>query len=141
MGFGDEGNDLTVIGRTWEEWLQFIKLVRKWFRLKKDRVLVCYCHNLSYEAQFIRKMFKWDKVFALDKREPLYMRTNFGIEFRCSLLLSGYKLETLAKNLVKHNIKKMVGDLNYSLIRNSKTPLTDEEMGYCMRVYFRTSGN
>lgn len=132
MGFGDEGKDLVVIGRTWEEWLQFIKLVRKWFRLKKDRVLVCYCHNLSYEAQFIRKMFTWEKVFALDKREPLYMRTNFGIEFRCSLLLSGYKLETLAKNLTKHNIKKMVGDLNYSLIRNSKTPLTDEEVGYCI---------
>ena len=37
----------------------------------------------------------------------------------------------LAKNLTKHKINELVGDLDYSLIRNSKTTLTDEEMGYC----------
>lgn len=132
MGFGDEGKDLLVVGRTWEEWLQFLRVVRKHFHLKIDRVLVCYCHNLSYEAQFIRKFFEWQKVFALDKREPIYMRTKWGLEFRCSLKLSGYKLETLAKNLLYHDIQKMVGDLDYSKIRHSKTPLTEKEIGYCL---------
>lgn len=132
MGFGDNANDLLIIGRTWDEWLQIIKIVRKHFHLKIDRVLICYAHNLSYEMQFIRKFFTWHKVFALDKREPLYMRTKWGLEFRCSLLLSGYKLETLAENLLYHNINKMVGDLEYSKTRHSKTPLTDKELGYCI---------
>lgn len=130
MCFGD--SDFLVYGRTWEEWIDFIKLIRKTFRLKKDRILVVYVHNLSYEAQFIRKLFTWQKVFAIDKREPLYMRTNFGLEFRCSYKLSGYSLETLAKNLLKHNMRKMVGDLDYKKIRHSATPLSDKEMGYAL---------
>ena len=28
-------------------------------------------------------------------------------------------------------VKKMVGDLNYDLLRNSDTPLTEEELKYC----------
>lgn len=128
MCFGD--SDCVVVGRTWEEWLNFIKLIRKTFRLKKDRILVIYIHNLSYEAQFIRKMFEWEKIFALDVREPLYMRTKFGIEFRCSYKLSGYSLETLAKNLLKHDMQKMIGNLDYKKIRHSKTPITEEEMLY-----------
>lgn len=124
--------DFIVYGRTWEDFDRFILLLRKKFRLSKYRVLVCYVHNLAYECQFIRKRFKWEKVFALEKRVPLYMRTNFGLEFRCSYRLSGYSLETLAKNLTKHNMKKLVGSLEYSKIRHSTTPLSQEELAYCL---------
>ena len=130
MCFGD--SELLVYGRTWEEFDDFIKLIRKTFRLKKDRIIVIYVHNLSFEMQFIRKRFTWSKVFALEKRVPLYARTNFGIEFRCSYRLSGYSLETLAKNLTKHTISKLVGDLDYSLPRHSGTELTPREIDYCM---------
>ena len=130
MAFGDAGKDLVVIGRTWQEWQDFIKLIRKTFKLKIDRVLIVWVHNLPYEAQFIRKFFEWQKVFALDTREPLYMRTKFGIEFRCSYRLSGYSLEVLANNLIKHDLKKLVGNLDYKKIRHSATPLTDEEIDY-----------
>ena len=130
MCFGD--SELLVYGRTWEEFEDFIRLVRKHFHLKKDRILPVYAHNLSFEMQWLRKRFKWSKVFALDKRVPLYARTNFGLEFRCSYRLSGYSLETLAKNLTSHDIEKLVGDLDYSLPRHSGTPLTPKEMDYCM---------
>ena len=128
MCFGD--SDLVVIGRTWEEWLLFIRKVRKHFHLKKTRILCVYVHNLSYEFQFIRKFFEWESVFALDKRVPLYARTNFGIEFRCSYRLSGYNLKTLAENLQRHKIQKLVGDLDYKKIRTPETPITEKEMGY-----------
>lgn len=128
MCLGD--SDFIVIGRTWEQWLYFIRLLRKKFHLKKDRCLIIWVHNLAYEAQFIRKMFEWEKVFAMDVREPLYMRTKFGIEFRCSLKLSGYRLELVAKNLQHHDIKKLVGNLDYSRIRHSTTPITPDEMNY-----------
>lgn len=130
MCLGD--SELLVYGRTWSEWRDFIRLLRKTFHLKKDRILVCYVHNLSFEMQFIRKFFTWSKVFALEKRVPLYMRTNFGLEFRCSYRLSGYSLETLAKNLLKHDLKKLVGNLDYSKPRHPGTPLTDKELDYCM---------
>lgn len=127
MCFGD--SDFIVVGRTWEEWLDFIKLIRKTFHLKKDRILVIYVHNLAYEFQWIRTFFKWQKVFSLDKRVPLYARTNFGIEFRCSYRLSGYSLSTLAKNLTRHEMRKL-DTLDYKLIRHSKTPITELEMDY-----------
>ena len=128
MCLGD--GDLVVVGRTWSEWLSFIHKLRKYFHIKKDLVLVIYCHNLSYEFQWIQGLFEWEKIFALDERAPLYARTTFGIEFRCSYRLSGYKLETLAKNLTKHNIKKLVGDLDYKKVRHSLTPITPDEMNY-----------
>lgn len=127
MCFGD--SDFIVVGRTWDEWLQFIKLIRKTFHLKRDRVLVVYVHNLSYEFQWIRTFFKWQKVFSLDKRVPLYARTNFGIEFRCSYHLSGYALGTLAKNLTRHKMRKL-DTLDYTKLRHSRTPITPDEMSY-----------
>ena len=130
MCFGD--SELLVYGRTWEEFLNFTRLIRKTFHLKKDRILVIYCHNLSYEIQWIRFLFTWSKIFALDKRVPLYMRSNSGLEFRCSYKLSNYSLETLAKNLLYHDIRKLVGNLDYKKIRHSGTPLTPEELDYCM---------
>ena len=55
-----------------------------------------------------------------------------GIEFRCSLKLSGGKsLANVGKDLVSHDVKKMVGDLDYELIRTPLTPLTELEKGYC----------
>lgn len=119
-----------IVGRTWEEFTRIIRLIRKHFHTSSKRVLILWVHNLAYEFQFIRKLFKWQKVFSLDKRVPLYALTPYGIEFRCSYRLSGYSLETVAKNLLHHDFKKLVGNLDYSKIRHSTTPLTDAEMAY-----------
>ncbi len=130
MCFGD--SDFLVYGRTWDEFTSFMDLVRKHFKLSGKKILPVYVHNLSYEFQWIRKLFTWKTVFSLDTRVPLYARTETGIEFRCSYHLSGYKLETTAENLLRHDLKKLTGSLDYSLPRNSKTPLTPSEMDYCM---------
>ena len=79
----------------------------------------------------MRKWFEWHDVFADDKRQPLYAVTSQGIEFRCSYRLSGYSLAKLADELRYYKTKKMVGDLDYSLIRHSNTPLTEAELKYC----------
>ena len=121
-----------IIGRTWEEYVTMINKLCRLLDLSDKRRLLCYCHNLSFEFQFMRKWFTWDKVFAIDNHKPIYAKCTNGIEYRCSMLLSGYSLENLAKNLQQYNIKKLVGDLDYSLIRHSKTPLTDAEIGYCV---------
>ena len=89
-------------------------------------------HNLAFDFSFFRKWLEWKNVFSLDNRKPVYAVTIDGIEFRCSYLLSGYKLEKVAEHLQHTNIKKLVGDLDYSLLRHSKTQLTDAELQYCV---------
>lgn len=121
-----------IIGRTWDEFITAKKLLVTYLGLDANIRLPIYVHNLSYEFQFIKDMFEWDAVFAIDERKPNYCRTTDGIEFRCSYQLSGYNLAMVGKNLQKYKVKKMVGDLDYSLIRHSKTPLTKEEIGYCV---------
>lgn len=119
-----------VQGRTWQEFVTTCKLLTMLLRCSKNRRLIVYVHNLSYEFQFMHKWFDWEEVFALKKRQPVKALTVDGIEFRCSYKLSGYSLEGLGKQLQKYKIEKMVGDLDYSKMRNNKTPLTEKEMGY-----------
>ena len=129
IGFG-YGNDV-FYGRTWKQFVATCKLIQRSLGLHEERRLVVYVHNLGYEFQFMRKYFDWNTVFAIDERKPIKALCSLGIEFRDSYILSGYSLANTAKNLSKHNVKKLVGDLDYSLVRTSDTPLTEVEMGYC----------
>lgn len=122
---------IIISGRTWEEFITLLKSLIDYLNINIYRRLVIYVHNLAYEFQFLRKWFEWDSVFAVKNRTPIQAITIDGIEFRCSYILSGYNLETLAKNLQYHNIKKLVGDLDYEKPRNKLTPLTKEEYEYC----------
>lgn len=123
--------DVVFYGRTWEEFVQFCDVLSSRLDLNNDKRLVVYVHNLQFEFQFIYKLFKWNKVFSLKSRRPIYAITEEGIEFRCSYLLSGLSLAKVGENLLKHNLKKKVGDLDYSLIRHYKTLLSEKELGYC----------
>lgn len=125
-------NGRCIKGRTWSEFLDVIEQLVKEYDLSVNKRLIIYVHNLAYEFQWFQKYFKWHKVFSLDTRKPLYAITENGIEFRCSYLLSGYSLQVLGDNLTKYKVQKKVGDLDYSLIRHSRTPLTEKEWGYIL---------
>ena len=121
-----------IIGRTWDEFTRMMTALSDALSLNEYKRLIVYVHNLGYEFQFLRKYFCWTKVFSGAPRTPIYGVTDLGIEFRCSLLLSGYRLETLADNLQIIEIKKLTGNLDYKQIRHSKTPLTADEIAYCV---------
>lgn len=123
---------LVMIGRTWEEFINVINTLSQILDLNDEKRLIIGVHNLAYEFQFMRKWLEWEKVFAIETRKPIYALTVNGIEFRCTYLLTGYKLETVAKNLQTYELKKRVGDLDYSKLRLTITPLTDEETDYCV---------
>lgn len=127
--FGLNGH--VFMGRTWRQFVKLINTCSELLRLDEYR-LVCYVHSLSYEFQFMRKWFTWENVFSVKSRTPVYAVCSQGVEFRCSYILSGYSLANLANQLRYHDVKKMVGDLDYSLIRNSKTVMTEKEIGYCV---------
>lgn len=125
-------NGYVTMGRTWEEFVEFMREIVYRLGLSEDVRLVIYVHNLAYEFQFIKDLFTWDDIFAREKRAPMKATTIDGLEFRCSYMLSGCKLDLTAKNLTNHKINKLVGDLDYELIRTPETPLTEEEIGYCV---------
>lgn len=129
--FGIEYGKPTYYGRTWEEFTHLCASLKKRFNLGLKCRFVVYVHNLGYEFQFMRKHFKWVEVFSASERNPFYAVCEEGIEFRDSYKLSGYSLAGTAKNLTKHKIKKMDGDLDYDLIRTNLTTLTEKEMKYC----------
>ena len=125
-------NGRCIRGRTWGELFEALEIVKRHYSINAKKRLIIYIHNLGYEFQFMRKYFEWEKIFSVDDRKPLYAITKCGIEFRCSYLLSGYSLEVLGKNLTKYKVDKKVGDLDYKLLRHSKTPLTQKEWRYIL---------
>lgn len=125
-------NGSVIYGRTWDEFFELLSILQESLDISEDKHLIIYVHNLGYEFQFIKDWIKWDKVFAIKQRRPVYAIAG-GFEFRCSLLLSNYALAYIGDNLLyKYPMEKKVGDLDYSKIRHSKTPLTISELGYCI---------
>lgn len=121
-----------IIGRTWDEFTNMMSQLSELLDLCGNLRLICYVHNLAFEFQFFRFRFKWDNVFSLDTRKPVYAVADNGIEFRCSYILSGYGLASLGKQLTVYKVEKLVGELDYKLPRHSKTVLTPAELQYCV---------
>lgn len=121
-----------LIGRTWEQFVDMIDRLCNLLHVEQSNRLVIYAHSLAFEFQFMRKFFTWQNVFALDLHKPIRALTDRGVEFRCSYVLSGYSLASVANNLQTVEIEKLTGDLDYSLIRTPLTPLTAEELQYCI---------
>lgn len=136
--FGINGS--VIIGRNWYQLTQFISRLVNDLSISLAQRLVVYVHNLSYEFQFINQRIEWAKdkkgnnaVFSLKKRRPIYALTKNGIEFRCSYFLSNCSLAYIgAEMLFKYPVTKLTGDLDYNLVRTPSTPLTEEEIAYCI---------
>lgn len=119
----------TCYGRKLSEFVELLQTLRKYFRLSENKKLYIWIHNLPFDFQFIRKLTHFD-VFATDTRKPILAQTKYFC-FRDSLILSAMSLEKTAKNLTSHKIEKLKGDLDYSIVRNTKTKLTEKELKYC----------
>lgn len=125
-------NGYVFIGRTWEEFKDILQTISYILELNSNKRLVIYVHNLSYEFQFMRKWFNWTNVFAVDSRKVVYAVSDLGIEFRCSYILTGKSLAKVGDDLNTYKVNKLVGDLDYSLIRNANTKLSEQELSYCI---------
>lgn len=139
-------NNTTIIGRTWEEFFTLLSTINSTLELKKrdkvdkngkvtgktcEHVLPIFIHNLSHEWAFIRNWIKDYEVFYMDedKRSPMY------VLWKGFLLLDSYKifpkkLEEVAKS---YCTTQKSHDLDYSIPRNYKTVLTEEELEYCCK--------
>lgn len=117
----------TVIGRTWKDFQDFI--IKLDASIPAGCRLVIYVHNLSYEWQFIKSQIPITEVFAMDRRKILRVISG-NLEFRCSMLHSNMSLDRFTQQMgVKH---KKLHDFDYSKKRYPWTPLSKEEMAYCI---------
>lgn len=125
------GPDVTVLGRTWDEYKALIAAMCAWAE-DKDLYLVFWVHNLSYEFQFLSGIFPVDNdnVFAVKSRRVL--RCDIGrIEYRDSYLQTNMSLDAFTHKMgVKHG--KLVGQLDYTKIRYPWTPIEPDELPYCL---------
>ena len=126
------GEDITVIGRTWDDFSNLLSRVKS--ALPSGRWLVCYVHNLSYEMEFLKAVydFKSEEVFAVSSRKVLKCDMYECFEFRCSYKLTNMSLKEFTKKMgVKHT--KLDGDeFDYSKKRYPWTELTERELEYCI---------
>ena len=120
-------NDDVYYGRTWDELIEFISLIDKNIPDKK----ILWVHNLSFEFQFLKSIFKFEDVFARVSRKVIKCKmSDYNFEVHCSYMLSNCALDKLAE-VYKLPVKKLVGNLDYDVLRNPLTPLNEKEMGYC----------
>lgn len=123
-------NDMVLLGRTWDELTLVIRILEEYNNLCSSKRIIIWIANLSFEFQFIRKRFNFTRIFAKEQRNPLYAIIDDCIELRDPLPISGGSLAQLAKDYTK--TQKLVGDLDYRIIRNSKTIVKGVELQYCI---------
>lgn len=120
-------NDVVYYGRYWDELKLFLLEIEKNVPERK----IIFVHNLAFEFQFLKSIFHFQEVTARKSHKVMTaLMRDYNIMFKCSYLMSNCALKFLP-DLFKLPVKKMVGDLDYSLIRHNETELTEKELGYC----------
>lgn len=125
--------NITFVGRTWSELLSFWQQLHN--ELGENERLCIFVHNLSYEFQFLRAIHEWEpaEVFAVSSRRVLKATMdNLNLEFRCSYLHSNMSLAEYTKKMGAEHQKLSGEEYDYTKIRYPWTPLTDQEIAYCV---------
>ena len=127
-----------ICGRDWESCVKFFNLMNE-YAIRENFSIIVWVQNFSFEWQWIKGWFDWNikkktgfpDVFAKSDREILKANTG-NLEFRCSMTLANCGLAKFQKNY-NLSIGKLDGDLDYELIRTSKTKtITNKERAYCI---------
>lgn len=119
--------DEVYYGRTYEDLYTFLDSLKKALKLSAKRKIVVYVHNLAFDFQFIRSHFHVSEVFAREERKVMFAEIDECIVFKCSYVLTNKSLDMLSEET---ETKKLVGDLDYELLRTPLTTLTEKEKMY-----------
>ena len=120
-------NDIVYYGRTWDELKSFLCLINK--DIPETKYL--FIHNQAFEFQSLKSIFKFEDVMARKSHKVMTsFLSDYNFIVKCSSFISNAALENLPK-IYQLPVKKLVGYLDYNVIRTPITPLTDKEMGYC----------
>ena len=120
-------NDIVYYGRTWDELREFLRRLDNHIGDLK----YVFIHNLAFEFQYLKSNFHFSEVQARKSHKVITaIMSEYNIMLKCSYMMSNVALKYLPK-MFNLPVEKKVGDLDYSLIRNPNTPMTEVELGYC----------
>ena len=122
-------NNSVLLGRTWDSFHDTIHFLDLYAKRNRCTIII-WVANFGFEFSFIGRRFPWKRLFASDSHHPLVAEYE-NLQFREALDISGAGgLRQLAKNFCQ--TQKLVGDLDYTKIRNSFTPMDPKEVQYCI---------
>lgn len=127
---------VVITGRTWEEFSNLLKWLKYTLNLSESRRIIIYVHNFPYEFSFLNGRYNFKKIFARKPNKPITAEMGgefVGFEFRCTYSISGKSLESLSRDISAIPYLKDKSDIDHTIIRTRKTPLTDQEIGYCAK--------
>lgn len=120
-------NDTVYYGRYWDE----LKIFLSEININVPEKKIIFVHNLAFEFQFLKSVFHFQEVTARKSHKVMTaLMRDYNILFKCSYMMSNCALKFLPE-LFNLPVKKLEGDLDYSLIRHNETSLTEKELGYC----------
>ena len=127
-----EFNGEYCIGRYVFDLVKELRKIYDYYELNEKKRLVLYCHNLSYDHQYIYKQltkeFGDPEILAIKSHKILIARYG-GLEFRCTYLLSNMSLSEWGEKL-QAPVRKMVAAIDYDAIH-----YPDEELSYIDWLY------
>lgn len=114
--------------RSLEDCIDTLKLIESRVAKGSKEKVCIYVHFLSYEFQFIKDFFRWEKILATSQRKIISAETR-GLVFRCSYFLSNMSLK---KFLEAENVpaEYQKSSMDFNVRRFPWTPLTDDELIY-----------
>lgn len=122
-----------IYGRTPSQFIEALKKIKNELELSKEKQLVIYVHNLSYDIQYLKDFLidSFGSDYDLLALSP-HKFISFTIDcfcFKCSYKLSNKSLAKFSKDLnTKH--RKLVGEIDYDMIRNQIDPLYKKDWKY-----------
>lgn len=121
-----------VVGRKPSELIEcFNKLIR-FYELGKERKLIIYVHNLSYDwtylVDWLEEEYGKGKTLAI-RSHHVISYTNDYFCFKCSYMLSNKSLAKWSKDLCCTN-RKLEGFVDYEVVRYQDSELTDRDWAY-----------
>lgn len=121
------GEDI-VVGRRPSELIQALNKIKSYAGLTKEKRIVCFVHNLSYDLQYIKDWLIAEygteyKMLAIGNHKFITFEIDCFI-FKCSYKLSNKSLSKWCADLGTRH-KKLDGAIDYDLIH---TQSEDEEL-------------
>lgn len=128
---------ITFVSRNIDDMLRLFNIISGWYTRYKfvytyNVYSVLWVHNLSYDFQFLLNILKIDEILSRKKHDVIYaINEDKRLMFKDSYSLLGTSLAEACNNYNPEH-KKLAGDMNHSLIRTPKTPLSKLERAYCI---------
>lgn len=145
-------NETLIAGRTSDELLGLLKRLVYHYELGPSKKLVVWVHNLAYDASYLLNGL-WQvfdgqvELFATGQRRPIRVDICKGLELRCSYKLVNKGLDSWCTDSAPIPHKKLVGAIDYNVLRTPSTPLDQTDWDYmlndvccqqdCLRVTLR----